>query len=373
MPSQGLVSVASLSREHDVVTIVDEKVSGPVAPESVDADLIGLSFKTMYSERGYALADEFRRLGKKVVIGGVHATNVPEEASQHADAVCVGEGEPVWRQILDDIDAGKEQKLYRAPMSPRGPMNTYPRQRHELLAIDQYLVHAVQSARGCTFDCEFCPTRLMFGSTFRQRSIDSLVEEVRDLLLLEDKPVFFTENVFGAGDIEYIRELSGRLHGMGARYGVIVDWMLVRPELMGVLADNGCQLVTINLTGQPGEDELKAVRAIHDTGMDMWGYLMFGFEEDTPDVFEGAVKTVEEYGIVSASLTVLAPYPGTPMARRLAKENRILSLNPSLYDQCNVVIEPKGMTSKQLQDGYDWVCEQLGDRADFIHAVRAMR
>jgi radical SAM superfamily enzyme YgiQ (UPF0313 family) len=373
MPSSGLVSIASLSRDHEQVTIVDEKVEGLVDPATLEADVVGISFKSIYADHAYRTADVLRARGIKVVLGGVHATNCPEEAAAHADVVCVGEGETLWRPILDDLEAGVHRHLYTAPMSPRGPLNTLPWQRFELLKTDRYLVHAVQSARGCSFDCEFCPTRLMFGSTFRQRSIDSLVAEVEHLLRLEDKPVFFTENVFGAGDMAYVRELAGRLDAIGCRFGVIVDWVMVKPELMQLLAANGCLLVCINLTGRRTKEELAAVRAISDAGMDIWGYIMFGFEEDTPEVFQGAIDTVNEYGIVCSSLTVLAPYPGTPMGRRLEREDRIISRDLTKYDQHHVVLEPAGMTAAQLQQGYDYVCAELGERADFIHAVRALR
>lgn len=373
MPSSGLVSIASLSREHDVVTIVDEKVDGPVDPSALDADVVGISFKTIYADHAYRMADALRARGKKVVLGGVHATNCPEEAAEHADVVCVGEGETLWRPILDDLEAGTTKRIYTAPMSPRGPLKTLPWQRFELLRTDRYLVHAVQSARGCSFDCEFCPTRLMFGSTFRQRDVEALVAEVSHLLDLEDKPVFFTENVFGAGELSYVRELCGRLQAIGCRYGVIVDWVMVKPDLMKLLAEHGCLLVCINLTGRRTKEELAAVRAISDAGMDIWGYVMFGFEEDTPDVFQGAVDTVNEFGIVCSSLTVLAPYPGTPMGRRLEREGRITSRDLALYDQCNVVLEPAGMSAEELRQGYEWACAQLGDRADFVHAVRALR
>ncbi len=372
MPSSGLVSIASLSREHDEVTIVDEKVAGPVDPDAVRADVVGLSFKSVYAERAYAMADRLRARGIRVVLGGVHVTNVPEEAEPHADVVCVGEGETLWRPILDDLEAGTAKIRYTAPMSPRGPLNTLPWQRFELLETNRYLVHAVQSARGCSFDCEFCPTRLMFGSTFRQRNIDALVAEVEHLLRLEDKPVFFTENVFGAADLPYVRELAGRLNALGCRYGVIVDWVMVKPDLMKLLAANGCLLVCINTTGRRAPEELAALRAISDTGMDIWGYFMFGFEEDTPEVFQGALDTIREHGIVCSSLTVLAPYPGTPMGRRLAREDRIFDHDLKRYDQCHVVHRPARMTTEELQRGYDWVCEQVGARGDFIHAVRAL-
>lgn len=371
MPSSGLISLAALSRDHDVVTVHDEKCQGLVDPDTIDADLVGISFKTMYAPHAYRIADRLRERGIRVVLGGVHATNVPEEAAQHADVVAVGEGEPIWRQILDDIEAERAKPIYRAPSFPRGRLDNLPWQPFDLLPNDRYLVHASQSARGCTFDCEFCPTRSMFGSTFRQRNIDALVKEAEFLMSIEDKPIFYTENVFGAGDMDYVRELSGRLHAAGARYGVIIDWVMVKPELCKLLAANGCLLVCINLTGRREPAELEAVRAIHDAGMDMWGYIMFGFEEDTPDVFQGAIDTVNEYGVSCTSLTVLAPYPGTPMGRRYEREGRILTRDLTLYDQCHVVMTPKQMSAEELQQGYDYVCRELADRADFFNAMRA--
>lgn len=372
MPSSGLVSVASVSRPHDVVRIHDEKVDGPIDPASATADVVGISFKTAYADHAYRMADAFRARGIPVVVGGVHATNVPEDAAQHADVVAVGEGETLWSRILDDLESGCAETFYRGPVAPRGPLDTLPRQRFELLHTERYMLHAVQSARGCSFDCEFCPTRLMFGSTYRLRDVDAMVQEVRDLLTLEDKPLFFTENVFGAGDLAFVEQLTSRIHALGARFGVICDWVMVRPELMQLLARNGCRLVCVNLTGRRTPEELAAVRAIRDAGMEIWGYLMFGFEEDTPDVFQGALDTVHEYDITCTSLTLLAPYPGTPMGTRLAREGRILDTDLTRYDQCNVVIRPAGMTAHQLQEGYDHVCAALAERCDFVHAVDAL-
>jgi radical SAM superfamily enzyme YgiQ (UPF0313 family) len=202
--------------------------------------------------------------------------------------------------------------------------------------------------------------------------VDALVAEVEHLLRLEDKPVFFTENVFGAGDLRFVEELAGRLHALGCRYGVIVDWVMVKPELMKLLARNGCLLVCINTTGRRDPAELAALRSIAETGMDIWGYFMFGFEEDGPDVFQGAVDTIDEYGIVCSSLTVLAPYPGTPMGRRLDREGRIFDRDLKKYDQCHVVHRPAKMTTAQLQEGYEWVCRTVAERGDFVHAVRAL-
>ena len=128
-PSAGLVSLASLVRKHDQVEIIDEKVDGPV--ETLDADLVGISFKTMYAARAYELADSLRKQGTKVVLGGLHASLCPDEAAEHADIVVVGEAESVWPQLLDDVENGTEQPLYKASTPP--PIDSLPCQRVELL------------------------------------------------------------------------------------------------------------------------------------------------------------------------------------------------------------------------------------------------
>ena len=302
MPSSGLVSVASLSREHDEVEIVDEKVEGPVDPETLEADVVGLSFKTMYSARAYALADCLRARGKKVVLGGVHATNVPEEAAQHADVVCVGEGETAVAADPRRPRGGhREADVHRADVSARAALDA------PLAAVRAAEERSLPRARGPERARVLVRLRVLPDAADVRLDLPPAEHRLaratrcEHLLQLDDKPVFFTENVFGAGDMNYVDELAGRLNGIGASYGCIVDWVMVKPELMQLLATNGCQLVCINLTGRRTKEELAAVKAISDAGMAIWGYIMFGFEEDTPDVFQGAIDTVNEYGIVCST------------------------------------------------------------------------
>jgi radical SAM superfamily enzyme YgiQ (UPF0313 family) len=369
MPSVGLLSLASLARPTDEVRIVDEKVAGEV--DTVDADLVGISFKSMYARRAYALADRLRRQGLKVVLGGIHASLQPEQAAAHADAVVVGEGEALWRQVLDDLEAGKPRAIYRTPATPL-PLDSLPRLPVRLVDHTRYMCHSTQSARGCSFTCEFCPTRTMFGEGYRLRNPDTVMSEVREMVALADKPVFFTENVFGAGDRPYIDELTSRLQASGVRYAVICDWLAMSPDLAGLLADRGCGLVGINLTGRPEPAEEAALEAIHAAGLPMWGYLMFGFEEDEPDVFRRAVERIRRYGIVSVALTVLTPYPGTPMAARMEHEGRVFGRDSDLFDQNHVLFEPKHMNSRELEQGYAYVCQELDDLLGFHRAVEAM-
>src|SRR5205085_3196885 len=80
-----------------------------------DADLVAISCITGTAQRGYAIADELRARGIPVVFGGVHATLLPDEAAQHADAVVIGYAERSWPQLLRDFSEGKLQPRYWLP------------------------------------------------------------------------------------------------------------------------------------------------------------------------------------------------------------------------------------------------------------------
>ncbi len=130
MPSVGLLSIASLARQHDEVTIFDEKVT--LIPPNFSADVVAISFKTMDSYRAYSLADSLRAKNIKVILGGIHASLIPEEATLHADVVVVGEAEGIWQSILNDIKFKTHKQIYYAPKK-HVSLHDLPEQRVELL------------------------------------------------------------------------------------------------------------------------------------------------------------------------------------------------------------------------------------------------
>jgi len=110
--SLGLGILAALSQGHDI-TVIDAEWD-PV-PYNEDFDIIGITVTTFVSQRVCEMASKFRSTGSKVVLGGVHASIMPEECLEHADAVVVGEAEYVWKNVLEDAEAGSLKKIYKAP------------------------------------------------------------------------------------------------------------------------------------------------------------------------------------------------------------------------------------------------------------------
>ena len=115
-PGLNLAILAAITPPHVEVRIVDESVE-PVDFDT-EADLVGITAMTNMAPAAYKLADLFRQRGKKVVLGGVHVTVCPDEAQKHADAVVVGEAEPIWKELIGDLERGELKPRYRARRYP---------------------------------------------------------------------------------------------------------------------------------------------------------------------------------------------------------------------------------------------------------------
>ncbi|HDY69734.1 MAG TPA: B12-binding domain-containing radical SAM protein, partial [Actinobacteria bacterium] len=127
--------MAALTPSKHQVSVIDENVE-PL-DFNVDADLISITALTPTAPRAYEIADEFRRRGKKVVLGGVHPSLMAEEAAAHADAVVVGESEDSWPQLLADLEDGGMQSRYLAEVKP--DLVGLPMPRRDLMKEDAYL------------------------------------------------------------------------------------------------------------------------------------------------------------------------------------------------------------------------------------------
>ena len=152
-------------------------------------DLVGISVKTYTARRAYEIAGEFRRRGVPVILGGHHPTLLPEEASQHADAILSGEAEGIWEGVVADAAAHRLQKVYRQPDTL--PLCNVKTER-SIFAGKKYLpVAMIETTRGCPFACNFCSVTTFFGRSFRHRPPEEVVAEV---LKLNQRLNFFVDD-----------------------------------------------------------------------------------------------------------------------------------------------------------------------------------
>jgi radical SAM superfamily enzyme YgiQ (UPF0313 family) len=360
-PRLSLPVLASLTPPDFEVKIIDDHFE-PV-PFEEPADLVGISYMTPQAPRAYQIADEFRKRGKKVVMGGIHASALPDEALEHSDAVVVGEAEEIWPRVLEHFREGKMKGVYRSPQFPE--LRGLPRPRYDLLKRERYRLlninFPVQAGRGCPFRCEFCSVTRFFGGQFRFRPVEEVVEEIQRTEL---KKIFFIDDNI-IGDPEYARDLFLALIPLKLRWVGQASLNLAKDaELLRLAKKSGCAVLFIGVESLSGEslkeigksffkaEEVQSsLQKVQSQGIAVRASIVFGFDHDDREVFSRTVNFLVKNKVAYADFFILTPLPGTPFRERLGKENRILSNNWSDYDSLRTVFRPKQMTPEELNQG----------------------
>lgn len=348
------------------------------------ADLVGITCYTMTAPRVYDLADEFRRLGRKVVLGGYHPTAMPAEAKEHADCVVLGEAELTWPQVLEDASKGELQPFYGP--SPDFDMAKIPPLRRDLIRQNP-LIGAVQSTRGCPNKCEFCAIASFCRHGVKHRPVESVVAEIKampnPIYVFHDPSLTVSPAYTRALMKELIRQRvhkgwagNGNANVLGkvddefldlARRSGCVEWF-VGFESVSQAALNGIKKVVNKV-----EDFKRTIDRIHDFGMTVQGGIIFGFDEDAPDIFDATLEKMHEWELDAVEVNILTPYPGTPLFDRLEREGRILTRDWSRYNQVEVVFQPKQMSPQELFDGARRVAREFYSMPDVVSRfVRVM-
>ena len=364
----GLLRVAALTPPDWEVKIVDEKI------EPLDlnqpADLVGITTMTTTVKRGYEIADHFRRRGIKVVMGGMHVSCLPQEALQHCDAVVAGEAEGLWPALLNDLAQNTLKTLYRhGEIWP--PLVGLPPNDWELFRPKKYLpVHFMETTRGCPIDCEFCAVTSAFGGRFRNRPQDEVLAELKTLrpftglLTLKNLVFFVDDNI--VSNRAYAREFFTRIADMNLNwFGQASVNIAKDSEILKLCEKSGCTGLFMGFetlsteaiksigkgVNKPGE-YLDVARKIHDHGIGIDGSFVFGFDADDAGVFDRTVEFVIKARLEVVYFSILTPYPGTRLHKRLTAEGRILTVDWDLYDANHVVYQPKTFTPDELLEGY---------------------
>jgi radical SAM superfamily enzyme YgiQ (UPF0313 family) len=357
-----LPMVAALTPGDVDVRILDARVEKVNYDEPVD--LVGITGLTSEIPHAYTIADGFRKKGKKVVMGGVHVSALPDEALQHADSVVVGEAELVWEQVIEDCRAGSLKPIYKADGFV--DMKEVPVPRRSLLDKTMYTsFNTLQSTRGCPFKCDFCSVTTFFGNSYRCRPVEDVINEVKGFP--DKKVVFLDDNIVGRP--RYAKELMKALIPLNIKWGSQGSITIARDdELLSLYSRSGGKYIFIGFESlsegnlndvQKGWNTIKsyeiAIKKIHNAGIDIIGSFIFGLDNDTVSSFRTVMNFIMKNKIDNAMFNVLTPLPGTKLAARLEQEGKIFNRDWSNYHTGTVVIHPVGMTADELQNGYYWM------------------
>ncbi len=340
-----------------------------VTPVNLDceADLVAITCNTPAANHAYRLADAFRQRGRRVVLGGPHATVLPDEALAHADAVVVGEAENVWAGVVEDFRRGEWQRVYQGgPADLRG----LPHARRDLIVGRAYGRGVLIATRGCPNQCGYCSIGNMYGPGQRQRPVAEVAEEVASI---PGRAVIFWDDHMTA-DRQYALSLF-RAIAPYRKWWTTQTTLRVAfdPELLDAAAESGCKAFFIGLE-TISEESLasqgkafnrveryeRAVSNLHGRGIAIQAGTMFGLDGDDPDIFERTLHRYREIGVDSATVSIAVPMPGTRWFRQLAAEGRILTTNWDRYNgKVDAVFQPRRMSPRVLEEGVAWFADQF--------------
>jgi len=364
IPPLNLCYVAALTPGDWTMRMIDENLRLEDGT-AWEPNLVGITALTPSAPRAYELAARYRSQGAAVVLGGIHASMVPEEAARYADAIVVGEAESVWPQLVADFERGQLRPRYDGE---RVPLSELPDPRRDLYP-GRYFVETVITSKGCTNACEFCSVWRFSGRRHRVRPIDDVVDELATLP--PRKLVFFADDNLTLRRrrvVSLCRRMVER--GVHRRYAIQGTVGLGEDEeLLTWLRRSGCSFIFVgieSLNERPpteiakadlrrlGPDGVRrAVARIHAHGMAVFGSFILGLDGDSMSASRILPFTLRSE-IDCTLVNLLNPLPGTPLWDRMSGQGRLLYTDfPSdyaMYAQDNVCFRPLGMSTHELQE-----------------------
>ena len=328
------------------------------------ADLVGITFHTPSAFHVYALADEFRRRGVQVVLGGPHVTLLPDEAQQHADAIFVGEAEAYWTEFLRAF----EQGTFAARYGPGEPpsLDNVPMARKEFFHRRDYTGGVLFATRGCAYACDFCTIVMMYQRHVRKRPVAEVAAEYGSF---RGKVIIFWDDNL-AIDRAHAKELFRAIAPYKKWWSSQASLQAGEDdEFLELAARSGCKQLFIGLESvcQASMDQVhkgfnrvesfaRIIERIHAHGIAVQAGIVFGFDHDTEQVFDQTLDFLHATGVQNATFNILTPYPGTRLFERLDAEGRILTRDWTKYNgRQDVVFQPAQMSAETLLEGFRYV------------------
>ena len=303
------------------------------------------------------------------MLGGLHVTSLPDEASQHADTIFIGPGEDTFPKFLKDFKNKCANKIY---LSQIRTLERIPPIRRDLIKRHNYLVpNSIVVSRGCPHHCTFCYKDAFYegGRSFYTQVVDDALAEIERL---PGRHLYFLDDHL-LGNTKFAEQLFDGMKGMNRVFqGAATVDSVLRGDLVDRAAAAGLRSLFVgfetfssnnlkqsNKKQNLQKDYIQAVNRLHSLGVMINGSFVFGLDDDDKDVFKRTVEWGVNNSITTSTYHILTPYPGTRLYKDMESQNRILTHNWDKYDTRNVVYKTIHLTPGQLKEGYDWAYREF--------------
>ena len=362
MESLPIAALKGLTPQDVDVSFFDDRME-PI-PFDEPTDAVAIPIETYTAARAYQIASEYRSRGVPVIMGGFHATLMPDEVARYADTLVTGEAEAIWPEVVDDLRHGKLKSRYHGEQRPLAEI----RVDRSVFAGKRYLpIGLVETGRGCKFPCEFCAIQTFFSRTYRARPVEDVLAEI--VAIRDQRKLFFFVDDNFAGDMKAGMRLLPELAKLKVRW---ITQMSINAahddQFLQAMHEAGCRGVLIGFESL-NEDNLKLMNKRFNTmrggyskalanlrrhRLFVYGTFVFGYEHDTPRSFDEAVDFATAEGMYIAAFNHLTPFPGTPLYKRLEIEGRLRYeawWRDPAYRYNDLPFQPRGMSPQDVTQG----------------------
>ena len=372
--------LAGLTPPDIEVVLHDDRMES--IPYDNATDLVAITVETYTARRSYEIADEYRKRGVPVILGGMHVTLLPDESKAHADSIFIGDAETLWAQVVRDAQEGRLQERYDGPPGVAQIGGVLP--RRELFKGKGYLPMALmQYSRGCRFACQFCAVSQYFDKKHYIRRIDEVLQEIESQ---RRKFIFFVDDNSASGR-KALKELCRELIPMKIRWFSQASLDLTRDsEIMKLMADSGN---VGNVTGfesithaslketkkSPNIGQFSSyereIRILREYGMQTWAAFTLGYDHDTYESIMATMKFALKNRFTFAAFNILMPYPNTPLYHKLEQQGRLLYdgkwwLHPE-YRFNQAAYQPELMSADELTDACHEARKQFNSASSLVY------
>ncbi len=363
LPALGLLTLAGMLSDEWTCSYHPSASSKSLVADvrAFSPDIVAVSALTATIDEAYRLCDALRQVAVPTVIGGLHATVLPKQAGHHANAVCIGDGEAVWPEILSDVLSNALKQQYQAARP--FDLSLSPMPRFDLLPSQKVPRWTIQTQRGCPWACEFCGASRLLGPV-RFKPPDRIGRELESLHRIDRTPwiELADDNTFAGRNDSF--ELLEVIEEHSVRYFTESDWRIgENPALVKALARSGCVQVLVGIeslafqyAGMGRKDAqltriMQAVDVIQDHGIVVNGCFIVGADGETNESLDRLANFISNSRLAEVQLTVQTPFPGTSLYRRLESQNRLLNRSWSHYNLFDVVFTPDILSVSELELG----------------------
>ena len=379
LQSISIPSVLAITPEDIEYDFVDHQIES--IPYDTDADVIAISIYTPNAADGFNIADEFRKVGKIVVIGGKHATIMPEDTKNHADVVFVGEAESgIWLDFLNDYKSGGIKNCKEFYIEPKDHYcdvsELLPPKRDIWKKYkDKYswLMPPLQISKGCPVGCTMCTVPAMEKTRLRIKPIATIEKELQtineDYVYIVDDTILMSKFTD-----EYLNNLAKLFKDYKKKMmlSITPSFLLTRPKILEVLASVSDEFYYIFNCFSGKQNEQKIIeeenrifsdfdlsKRLKDFGVNLFGSMFVGYDWHDKSIFDRVLDFTIKSEFGSCEFTIATPYPGTPMWKQMNEEGRILTKDWAKYNSGNVVFKPKLMTADELYNGFIYLWKEF--------------